>query len=87
VKTIDITPESAEDVLVDLARHVPPSVMIGRPMVALPQEDGVAVITGNDMVWWVSDHVERLAVFDNGLAEVTGWRDGKEIKRIIKRMG
>lgn len=88
MRTIELAAEVAEDVLVTLARHVGPTVAIGRPVLAMPDdEDGtvmvlVAVGPEASAVWWVSaTEASRVLPLGAGRAELTCWRDGREVSR------
>ncbi|MEU3622940.1 hypothetical protein BS329_39920 [Amycolatopsis coloradensis] len=89
MKTLNCSPETAEDGLVALSRHLPLTVEIGRPTVACLDNDGVIqVLTTDGATWWAyPDRAVRLVPLRDGLAEATEWCAGFEISRYIGRVG
>ncbi len=86
MKTQDTTVEHGEDVLVELARHVAPTVRIGLPVLVMGRlEDGSAMVLTDDLdVWFVGfDGAERLAVLADGRRELAAWHAGREVSRIV----
>lgn len=84
MKTIAMTAEAAEDTLVVLARHVPAGVELGRPLVVIPDGFGaVQVLT--DLCWWfvTAEEAARLLPVAGGRAELTTWRAGREVGRVV----
>lgn len=87
MKLIGVDAETAEDALVGIAGHLPVGASTGRPLVAWRDDDGVVwVLTGGcpPAVWCAQDGcTERMAGLPDGRAEVTSWRDGAEVSRLI----
>lgn len=84
MRTIDITPEAAEDALVRLTKHIPADIEIGRVLAAYPAEDGVAFIADCLQVWW-SHHGRGVRYIETsgGLAELTEWAWRVEVSRTV----
>jgi hypothetical protein len=88
MKTLDTTPDAAEDLLVKIAGHVPADVVIGRPVLVTPD---TVVIAGNphETAWALEDDgtVSRLASLDDdGTAELTFFYRGRETRRVVRRL-
>lgn len=92
MQTIETSPQRAEDVLVEMARHLPHDVPIGRPLVVTGRtasgvpasgEATESVLTAEALWTLQPGGVERLAVLPDGRAEVTRWCDGAEIERSV----
>jgi hypothetical protein len=88
MKTSGITAVGAEDALVRLAGHLPSTVAIGRPLIAVDDgEAAVHILSGEDerLEFWTvwPDRAERLVPLNHGRAEVTCWRRGIEVSRVV----
>lgn len=95
MRTIDTDAQRAEDVLVELARHIPHSVPIGRPTLVTGRSTGCLmqagpmlvdrsemVLTAELTVWFLEDGAAvRLIELDNGRRELTRFSRGQEISR------
>lgn len=75
---IEVDAESAEDALVEAARHIPAAVPLGKPSVAMRDVfgGGVEFATSVGFFWVRQDHAERLVPTDDG-PELTTWRHGE----------
>jgi hypothetical protein len=88
MKTSGITAAAAEDALVRVAQHVPATVAIERPLIAVDDgEAAVHILSGEDerLEFWTvwPDRAERLVPLPEGRAEVVCWRHGRETSRHI----
>lgn len=85
MRTIDVTPELAEQTLVTLAAHLPVQIEIGRPLLVCRVGGEVYVMTvAGD--WWVQPgRVERSAHLPDGRQELTCWTGRVELSRVIVR--
>lgn len=85
---MNIATEAAEQALVLLARHVPTNIGIGRPHVAIPDDEHNAVrILTDTGLWWVYEHeVDRLVEIGD-FAELTTFRAGREVCRKVAHLG
>lgn len=82
---IDLTESAVEDALVGIARHVPADVEIGRPLMARTEPDGGVQVATTLAWWWLEPEgtAVRLLPLDGDRAELTRWRDGAEVLRIL----
>lgn len=96
MQTIETSPQRAEDVLVELAGHLPPAVPIGRPMVVTGHSPGCPAEAGpvyveacetvltDTAVWFLEPGAAvRMVTLSDGRAELTRWRHGVEVERTV----
>jgi hypothetical protein len=83
MKVLNVSQESAEAALVMLARHVPTTVELGRPLLASRADnDDVVMVLTDSAAWWVSEaQASRMMGIADGRVEFTVWQDGDEISR------
>lgn len=82
MNTLRTTAERAEDLLVALAEHLPPSVPIGRPLLVVGGSPEPMVLTADPSVWFIeADATARLLPLGGGRVELTRWRYGREVSR------
>jgi hypothetical protein len=86
----EIGQAAADYALVLIARHISARVQLGRPILALPdpEYDAIRVKTSTGW-WWVYNderEVDRLHQIDDEEYELTTFRNGSEVSRIIQRI-
>jgi hypothetical protein len=85
---INTTDAAAEDVLVELAPHLPTEVEIGRPAVARRGDGGpelLATATDSTPIMWfvMADRVQRWMPVGDGRHELTEWAHRVELSRTL----
>jgi hypothetical protein len=97
MRTIDTDPERAEDVLVELAGHLPVDVMIGRPLIVTgrssrpmlekePRRVEACEMVFTDLLamWFLEDDAAvRFVELAEGRRELTRWSHGVEVSRQV----
>ena len=86
----EIRQQAADYALVLIARHTPPRIQLGRPILALPdpEYDAIRVKTSTGW-WWVYNderEVDRLHRISDDHYELVCFRNGSEVSRIIQRI-
>ena len=83
MRTIEVGAEFAEDVLLEIATHLPRGVELGRPVVAVGHPD-TSILTSTAALWSLDEAgAARMVQLGNGRWELTRWRDGEELSRMI----
>lgn len=83
MRTLDVSDDQARTTLAELAAHLPAGTGVGRVLVVAPGQ----VLTDTGM-WWTDDGAARLVELPCGCcAELTRWRDGAEISRVVGAAG
>lgn len=81
MRTLDMTTDAAERVLVQLAKHLPIGFAFGRVVLVMPAPDepDVPLVLTTTAVWWVHpDRAERLVEESH---ELTTYAGGREVNR------
>lgn len=83
MRTLDMTTEAAEQVLVRLAGHLPIGFAFGRVLLVMPapdELDGAVVLTSTGGWWVYPDRAERLIEESR---ELTTYAGGREVGRKV----
>lgn len=89
MRLLDVDPATAEDALVAVAEHVPPSVTIGLPRLAWRDGDTVAVlcdVPGSEPIMWEvgCGCCADQTITEGGTRTIVRWRRGAVIDLITE---